>query len=279
MQARAERDRRAIAGGRAGAARGSRPPVRGRELRDVAAGNLARLYLADPAKIESAVDLARTALARIDELLGKLRETAGTKTGDISFANNDPNENPYNFSITDLDAGQTFSFAAGFPSCGTGGALVAGSATIARSASTVAPRGPLNGYHSQFATNADTVKWMTINLEKTGKIDGVRLHPARPYDWQPDTPGFLFPLRFKIDAAQKPDFSDARVLVDRSSSDEPNPGTNSAHYGFPAVDAQFVRLSVTRLRQRDTARINCLSRIGVKRELRNHNGRAAHIQH
>jgi len=112
-------------------------------------------------------------------------------------------------------------------------------------------RGPLNGYHSQITNSSDAVQWAAIDLGQAGLIDAVRLFPARPYDWHPDTPGFLFPLRFRIELAGRADFSDARVMVDRTQSDEPNPGTNAPVYQFAPVAAQYVRLTVTGLRPRD----------------------------
>ncbi len=63
----------------------------------------------------------------------------------------------------------------------------------ADSATNVIAPGPLNGYHSEFANSADTTKWVAIDLGEPQSFDAVRLFPARPYDWQPDTPGFLFP--------------------------------------------------------------------------------------
>jgi len=119
------------------------------------------------------------------------------------------------------------------------------------SATNVAVRGPLNGYHSQLAISPDANKWVALDLAKSQTFDAVRLFPARPYDWQPDTPGFLFPVRFKIEAAQHADYSDARVVVDRTQTDQPDPGTNAPVFGFPPVTAQFIRLTITRLRQRD----------------------------
>ncbi|MGH7970811.1 MAG: alpha-L-rhamnosidase N-terminal domain-containing protein, partial [Limisphaerales bacterium] len=112
-------------------------------------------------------------------------------------------------------------------------------------------RGPLNGYHSEFAGQSDSVKWVAVDLSEIKMFDSVRLFPARPYDWQPDTPGFLFPLRFKLETGQKADFSDARVLVDRSTVDEPNPGTNAPIYTFAPTSTRFVRLLVTALPRRD----------------------------
>ncbi len=119
------------------------------------------------------------------------------------------------------------------------------------SAANASLRGPLNGYHSQLAGRADVTKWVAIDLGRTQIFDAVRLFPARPYDWQPDTPGFLFPLRFKIEVAGQADFSDAHTVAERTSGDEPNPGTNAPAYRFIATTARFVRLTVTALRRRD----------------------------
>jgi alpha-L-rhamnosidase len=123
--------------------------------------------------------------------------------------------------------------------------------TDPESITNVAARGPLNGYHSQTTNTADVVKWVTIDLGQAQEFDAVRLFPARPYDWQPDTPGFLFPVRFRIEGATQADFSDARVLVNRTAADELNPGTNAPTYRFASATARFVRLTATRLAPRD----------------------------
>lgn len=110
---------------------------------------------------------------------------------------------------------------------------------------------PHNGYHSQIAHSADTTKSVAVDLGKPQRIDAVRLCPARPYDWRPDTPGFLFPLRLKIEAAEKADFSDAKTIVDRTSEDIPKPGTEAPYFRFQPTTARFVRLTANRLRVRD----------------------------
>ena len=115
----------------------------------------------------------------------------------------------------------------------------------------LAARGPLNGYHSQIAKSANTAQWVTLDLRQPQTFDAVRLFPARPYDWQPDTPGFLFPVRFKLEGAGRADFGDARLLVDHAAVDEPNPGTNAAVFRFAPATARFLRLSVSRLARRD----------------------------
>ncbi len=106
---------------------------------------------------------------------------------------------------------------------------------------------PHNGYHSEFADSPDAAKWVAIDLGEQRKIDAVALHPARPYDWSSDIPGFLFPVRFRIEAALSPDFSDATTVVDRTTGDVPNPGLEALVYRFDPITARYVRLVATRL--------------------------------
>ncbi len=124
-------------------------------------------------------------------------------------------------------------------------------AVAADSATNAAAPGPLIGYHSEIAKSADTAKWVALDLDQPRSFDAVRLFPARPINYQSDKPGFLFPVRFKLEAAAKADFSDARLLLDKTAADQPNPGTEAPIYHFEPVTARYVRLTVTRLRQRD----------------------------
>jgi len=109
----------------------------------------------------------------------------------------------------------------------------------------------LNGYHSELTNRADAVKWVAVDLGASQEFDSVRLYPARPYDWEPNTPGFLFPRRWRLETAEHEDFSDARPLVDRTEKDEPNPGTNAPVYTFGPVRGRFVRFTATALSRRD----------------------------
>lgn len=108
-----------------------------------------------------------------------------------------------------------------------------------------------NGFHSQMTRNPNELKWVSIDLGSIRRIDGVRLYPTRPFDWVRDQPGFLFPVRYRIEVAKRENFSDASVIFDHTLSDVPNPGVQVVEHPFTAVEAQFVRLVVTRMAQRD----------------------------
>lgn len=106
---------------------------------------------------------------------------------------------------------------------------------------------PSNGYHSQFSPIADATKWVQLDLGASLSIDSVRLVPAKPVDWQPDTPGFGFPVRYRIEASNSPDFTQAQVLVDRSQEDQANPGDEIVSLSFPETPAHYLRVVATKL--------------------------------
>jgi alpha-L-rhamnosidase len=126
---------------------------------------------------------------------------------------------------------------------------IADAATLDRARNRPAS-GPHNGYHSELAPSSNVSKWVAIDLGASRRIDALRLFPARPYDWQPDTPGFLFPLRFRIEVGEQADFSDAHAVVDHRQTDEPNPGTNALVLQITPTAGRYVRLVATRLRLR-----------------------------
>jgi alpha-L-rhamnosidase len=112
------------------------------------------------------------------------------------------------------------------------------------------------GFLTWLGKSADEAKWVQIDLGKICTLDSVQLFPARPmakppgfpvYGWQPNGPGFLFPIRFKIEAAQQADFSDAKLVIDQTNADVPNPGLNAPIYRFSSISARYVRLTVTRM--------------------------------
>jgi hypothetical protein len=66
-------------------------------------------------------------------------------------------------------------------------------------------------------------KWVQVDLGRSVALDEIRLVPARPTDF-PDTPGFGFPLRFKVEIAEDAQFTNAQVIADHTGTDYKNPG-------------------------------------------------------
>ncbi|MBX3179928.1 MAG: DUF1549 domain-containing protein [Candidatus Hydrogenedentes bacterium] len=108
---------------------------------------------------------------------------------------------------------------------------------------------PSNGYHSAIESKADAVKWVQIDLGAPVAIDRIRLIAARPVDFT-DTPGFGFPVRFKLEAADEPGFTDPIVLLDQTAEDHPARTDQPFTLETGGVKARYVRMTATRLWKR-----------------------------
>jgi alpha-L-rhamnosidase len=106
-----------------------------------------------------------------------------------------------------------------------------------------------NGYHSEFAKSADTEKWVTIDLTRVQEVQSVALHPARPHDFSPDTPGFGFPVRYRVLGSETPGFERPLVLADRAGADAPAPGEDAVSVETTPAKVRYVRLQATRLHE------------------------------
>lgn len=113
----------------------------------------------------------------------------------------------------------------------------------------VAQPSPSNGYHSAISLSQDVTKWVQVDLGTTAPIDRIRLMPARPTDF-PDTPGFGFPIRYKVEVANEPTFAQPIVLVDHTAANVPNPGDHPVDINGKQTTARFVRVTATKLWKR-----------------------------
>ena len=109
---------------------------------------------------------------------------------------------------------------------------------------------PHFGFRSKEAAAENEIKWVQIDLGSVQNIDGFKLWGTWPVEvFSP--PGDGFPLRFKIEVAQKEDFSDAKVVVDRTSQDFSGDlteiGTGAVSLTCPPIAARYVRLTATKL--------------------------------
>ncbi|UCG57304.1 MAG: family 78 glycoside hydrolase catalytic domain [Phycisphaerales bacterium] len=109
---------------------------------------------------------------------------------------------------------------------------------------------PHVGYHSQIAHSSDETKWVSIDLGRIRTVDTVRLFPCLPFSYSKN-PGFLFPVRFRIEVSGDAEFKTGRTLVDRTGKDFPNPGDEVQTLGFEPTECRYVRMTVTKLAHRD----------------------------
>jgi hypothetical protein len=126
----------------------------------------------------------------------------------------------------------------------------------------VAGLSPSNGYHSGVEPKPDVTKWVQIDLGRRLPIEAIRLVPARPTDF-PDTPGFGFPQRFRVELSDLPDFRGTTVVVDQSAADFTNAGDVPLVLRPTGISSRFIRVTATRLWQRGGDYVFALAEVQV----------------
>jgi hypothetical protein len=136
-------------------------------------------------------------------------------------------------------------------------------AALAKLPALVGPS-PTNGYHSAIADRPDRTRWVQLDLGTSQRFDAVWLWPARPIDF-PDTPGFGFPVRFKLEASDDPSFTrEVTILSDHTAADVFNPGDTPFIVDCKPVTARYVRLTATRLWKRTGDYVLALGEMQVR---------------
>ena len=109
------------------------------------------------------------------------------------------------------------------------------------------------GYHSAIVDTADSAKWVQVDLGSSQALKSLTLYPAHPTnDPAGDFPGAGFPVRYRVQISDDPQFATATTLADRTDADQPNPGTTPVTL---PVDGQgrYLRVTATKLACRDTS--------------------------
>lgn len=105
---------------------------------------------------------------------------------------------------------------------------------------------PANGYHSSIESRADTAKWVQVDLSASVPLGEIRLLPARPTDFA-DTPGFGFPVRFRVDVSNDPAFVQFTTVANHADVDYANPGDTPVTLRVPSLTARYIRVTALRL--------------------------------
>jgi DUF1680 family protein len=125
-------------------------------------------------------------------------------------------------------------------------------------------------YQSKPANQAEAATWVQVDLRSSQPLEAVKLYPAVALLQESgygtgNNQGF--PVRFKIEASDDPQFKVSQLIGDYTGADCPNPGDKITQYPARGVKARYVRLTVTRLRARKPdvfdfaiAKIDVLSR-------------------
>ncbi len=129
-----------------------------------------------------------------------------------------------------------------------------------------AAKSPTNGWHSAISATPDVTKWVQVDLGESLPIETVRLVPARPTDFQ-DSPGFGFPLRFRVEVSDDPAFAARETLADHSATDFPNPGNTP--FVVAGKMARYVRVTALRLWMRNNDWVFALAEVQAESGGRN----------
>jgi signal transduction histidine kinase len=82
---------------------------------------------------------------------------------------------------------------------------------------------------------------MLIDLGREFPLEEIRIHPVHARIGA-DIPGFLFPERFRVEAAREPTFTHSIPLLDSWDKDHPNPGNNPLTLLAEGITARFIRI-------------------------------------
>lgn len=122
-------------------------------------------------------------------------------------------------------------------------------------------KGPEHGYHSLVVKSSGIRKWVQVDLGDKLELRKVILHAAHD-NHNGIGAGFGFPVRFKVIASNREDFSRSQVLIDRSKKDFANPGLLPVELAVRS-SARFLRIEATRLAKRSNDYIFALDELRV----------------
>ena len=125
-------------------------------------------------------------------------------------------------------------------------------------------KGPEHGYHSAIVKTPGVRKWVQVDLGAKLELRKVVLHASHD-NHNGIGAGFGFPVRFKVIASNREDFSRSQVLVDRSREDFVNPGLLPVELSVHS-SARFLRIEATRLAKRSNDYIFALDELRVLNE-------------
>lgn len=133
----------------------------------------------------------------------------------------------------------------------------------------VAPQaGGTNGFHSAVSDTADTEKTVTLSLPEIAVLDEIRLVPVRRRE-VPLWFDYGFPVRFKVEAATREDFSDAVMIQEITDRLQPSPGMNLVCIPAHRTRAKYIRITATQLWYRKSDYVFALAEVQAFQDGRN----------
>lgn len=126
------------------------------------------------------------------------------------------------------------------------------------------------GYHSAISPTQDAIKWVQVDLGKGVQVERIVLKPCYD-DYGKIGGGFGFPVRFKIEVSDDPEFKTGVTLVWRKHdatfmNDFVNPGLKpfeTGTAGDDGVTGRYVRVTAVKLAKRNNDYIFALAEMEV----------------
>jgi hypothetical protein len=131
-----------------------------------------------------------------------------------------------------------------------------------------AAKSPSDGYQSHSATEQQTTKWIQVDLGEVRNIETVRLVPAVPTNDAP-VPGFGFPVRFKIEASNDPEFGASIILLDQTGADHTVRTDRAFQFDVDDIEARYIRITATKLWKNQEQFVFALAEVEILSDKKN----------
>lgn len=120
------------------------------------------------------------------------------------------------------------------------------------------------GYHSQIEANAESTKWVGVELSEATDVSRVILHPCHD-EFGGIGAGFGFPIRFRIEVSRTANATAADwvTVADFDQSDCPNPGLSPVEILMEESSCRSIRIVATKLAERQRDFILALAELEV----------------
>lgn len=119
-----------------------------------------------------------------------------------------------------------------------------------------------NGWHSGVSRTQETLKWVQVDLGESRKLEEVRLVPARPSDFL-ERAGFGFPLQFRVEVSERPDFGQSALVFETGRGDFVNPASGAVGFPGRGTVGRYVRVTATKLWERSRDFVFALAELEV----------------
>jgi hypothetical protein len=121
---------------------------------------------------------------------------------------------------------------------------------------------PEFGYHSAIEPRPDVAKWVQIDLGKPTPMEKI-VYVGCHDTFNNIGAGFGFPVRYRIDVSDDPEFRSFLTVLDRTGADVANPGVTPQTVEVGGRAARYVRVTATRLAPRQNDFIFALAELEV----------------